>query len=67
MFLVRLMERLQYFVELVVGSNLATLIDFLRLTTFRVFFSEKFSKSENNIICVGPEKILQYTRNKKMW
>jgi hypothetical protein len=57
------MERLQYFVELVVGSNLATLIDFWRFSTFRVFFSEKFSKSENNIICVEPEKILRYTTN----
>jgi hypothetical protein len=61
------MKRLQYFVELVMGSNLATLIEFLRFSTFRKKKSEKFSKSENNVICAKPKKVLQYTKNKKMW
>jgi hypothetical protein len=39
-----------------VGLILADLIGF---STFNNFFSEKFNKSENNIICAEPEKVLQ--------
>ncbi len=44
--------------KLVVGSNLAAMIEFSRFSsTFGVgFFSEKFNKSENNIICIELEK-----------
>jgi hypothetical protein len=48
-----------YSVELVVGSNMVALIEFLRFSTFNVvIFFEKFNKSENNIICVELEKVL---------
>jgi len=50
-------ERLHYLVKLVMGLILATLIEFL---IFNIIFSEKFNKSENNIICAEPEKVLQY-------
>jgi hypothetical protein len=39
------------------GLILAALIEFL---TFNIIFSEKFNKSEDNIICAEPEKVLQY-------
>jgi hypothetical protein len=39
------------------GLILAALIEFL---TFNIYFSENFNKSENNIICAEPEKVLQY-------
>ncbi len=51
-------ERLHYFVELIVGSNLTTLIEFLKFLTLNIVFFEKFDKSENNIICAKPEKVL---------
>jgi hypothetical protein len=31
------------------------------------YFFEIFSKSENNIICAKPEKVLRYTKNTRMW
>jgi len=54
-------ERFQYFVELVVGSNRAISIKFLRFLTLNIVFFEKFGKNENNIICAKPEKVLLFT------
>jgi hypothetical protein len=39
-----------------VGLILAALIGF---STVNIVFSEKFNKSENNMICAEPEKVLQ--------
>jgi hypothetical protein len=46
-----------YLSELVVGLNLTSLIEFL---TFSIFFSEKFSKNQNNIIYAELEKVQRY-------
>ncbi len=58
MLFVRLMKGFITFFELIVGSNLAALIDFLRFLTFNIVLFEKFNKSENNIICAEPKKVL---------
>jgi hypothetical protein len=39
------------------GLILSALIGF---STFNIVFSEKFNKSETNIICAEPEKVPQY-------
>lgn len=51
------MKGFNTFVELVMGSNLASLIEFSKISTFSVIFNLKIlEKSENNIICVEPKK-----------